>query len=271
MGSSSCGIGCNVTITCKDLKGKTLYKVEKHNKVTKNFTDGILRFLKGDFTETEFNSTPIPSEAQIYTPTRVKFGVQGIKLEKTIIEEHGEDYVVKSFTPPDPSAFNNEELNQEIPFDDDPYIDLFPIIKFERMKQTYNTSVSDTERLSLSLYIGPGKTVGATVSSEDGEVEEFKPYKHSYWSEYFGCYCATFSEVGLYSSTGTLLARVALDGDWMIVDAEGEEASEGTLIPREDSTDSVVYQNQFCTMTIEWRIDLTSIGSQDNVITENRT
>lgn len=274
------GINCNVTITSKDLKGNTLYKIQKHNKATRNMVDGILRFLKGDFTETEYNMNPVPSEAKLYTPTRVKLGTPGITIGNGTGEYEGKRVLVDYVTPISTGGFNNTTLEREVPYETDPIASLFPTIKFERMRQTYNTSVGDTERLLLSLYIPPGKTVGALVYDDDKKVEVFKPFEHSYFSSLYNGYCATFTEVGLFSSTGVLLARVVLDGDWeyvyklpdndkseVISNADPSKAV--TVLPKEGVTNGPIYQTQYNTLQIEWRIDLTSIGSNDVMYNES--
>lgn len=263
MAENNLGLNFNVTIRGVDRRGNTIYYIKKHNKATNQLVDGILRFLKGDFTETgnpNQKNTPIPEEAKNYTPTNVWLGTNGIEFN----EQTGKNKAVLRInkgTQIQPS-FNQMDLVEPISRTE---LSLNKI-ELKTMKTSYSSNLNDTEVLFLSTYIPAGQLVGVVNSNS-----EFVPYSHSYYSTYHQSYCASFTEVGLYSNNGFLLARVLLDGDADIVDKDGNpvgEGESGTI--RSTVPNGPIYQTESTTIIIEWRISLTALGDNDDITSVSR-
>lgn len=244
----------NVRIRVLDSKKRVIQEIEKHNKANANLVDGILRFLKGDFNQTEFNegNGVTPEDAISYIPTRVWFGNSGIKLEG-----EGEERVVREIDTTDfvYPVFIESDLHE--PIDEEEYQG--EIIKFTRIRQTTYGDPNNAEGLLLMTNVAPGQLVGQEIVNQQGE-KEFVPYSWSYFNKNTREYETCLTEVGMFSSTGALLARVLLDGETDVVD--------GVPVPVRRSKTNPVIQSQSTTIVVEWKIGIVSLGHNDYFYTK---
>lgn len=262
MSDAAVSVYCNVTIRCIDRHGKVIRTVERHNKATANMVDGLLRFLKGDFNPTEYNqNNAAPSEATPYLPVRAQFGRVGVKLT-----EGRNPPVTRNFDYMDSSEFvqptyNTMELQEPISYGE------YTTLRFGKVRQEVFLDPNNSSCLKFSLYINPGKLVGY----EDDE-KGFIPYDWSYWNPNINQYEAMFTEVGLFSSTNLLLARVLFDGEVTTrthTTPEGVEDGTYPAFVRPNNPMNPVTQSQDTTIVLEWRVGIISIGDNDEFVTQN--
>lgn len=69
-----------------------------------------------------------------------------------------------------------------------------------------------------------------------------------------------FTELGLYSGSGVLLARVLFDGKINVTSDGGFEYEDDSYI------NNPIVQSDTSSLVIEWRIGIVSIGQNDHVI-----
>lgn len=270
VGNAVVNIDSNVQIRTIDRNGKILRTTYKHNKATVNLVDGILRFLKGDFSATDYNKTTTPDEAIIYIPVRAQFGRIGVKLkESPNPQDRRFDYIDKDeFATP---TFDSAELQEPITFDD-PVVEN-SLLRFKRISQVGYTDNNNAECLEMSLYINPGKLVGQSqeITQNGKKVVQFIPYDWSYYNPSTGEYEAMLTEVGLLSSSDVLLARVLLDGDVVseeYYDSSAQSQGNYPAFVDPSSEDNPIIQSESTTVVLVWRIGIVSVGKNDEFVTQ---
>lgn len=262
-------LDCNVQIQTLDRYGKVLRTSRKHNKASVNLVDGLLRFLKGDFNETVYNSanSTTPSEAEIYVPVNAQFGRIGVKIANASEPpiERRFDYIDTSeFVIP---TFDSFKLQEQVVPPEINAESFKKLMKFSRISQVGYTDNNNAECLEFSLYLNPGKLVGYV-----NEDKEFIPYNWSYYNPRTGEYEAMLTEVGLMSSSNVLLARVLFDGQVSseeFVDSEGVNQGKYPIFNEPNSPDNPIIQSQSTTLVLIWRIGIVSVGKNDEFVTQN--
>lgn len=259
--NAAMNLDTNVTILKIDKNGNVVQQVERHNKATVNLVDGILRFLQGHFSQTSYNATSrtpdLKSGAQ-YLPVYVKFGNIGINVSEGILQGVG-----TAGTKP---TFYQTDLQKELIFEtvNNNVTTTYPNeFLINKIRQTTYGDSNNTETVEFSLYINGGQLVGVNVTNPQG-VTEFKPFTTSFntGTEENPEWQNMISEVGLFSESGNMLARVFLDGDVNVA-----EGSYTYVDP--DNRFNPIAQGKDDTIVIIWRIGITSIGDQDEFVAES--
>lgn len=264
-------LDCNVQIQTLDRYGKVVRTSRKHNKASVHLVDGLLRFLKGDFSETLYNSRQAgttPSEAEIYIPVNAQFGRIGVKLSGTSSSapiDRRFDYIdTDEFVIP---TFDSYKLQEPIIPPETSSEDFKKLMKFSRISQVGYTDNNNAECLEFSLYLNPGKLVGYV-----DDDKKFIPYDWSYYNPRTEEYEAMLTEVGLMSSSNVLLARVLFDGQVSseeFIDSEGVNHGKYPVFDDNDSPDNPIIQSQSTTLVLIWRIGIVSVGKNDDFVTQN--
>lgn len=258
-------LDCNVQVKFLDRHGKVLRTSYKHNKATVNLVDGILRFLKGDFSDTEYNKgNNTPDEAEIYIPVRAGFGRIGVKiLESQNPIDRRFDFIDKDeFVTP---TFDSISLQEPVEFSD------YTLLRFKRVSQVGYTDNNNAECLEFSLYINPGKLVGYLDNQEDG-TKVFKPYDWTYYNPKNQEYETMLTEIGLFSSSNILLARVLFDGDVTkeeYFDTEGISQGYYPVFSKPNDENNPITQSESTTIVLTWRVGIVSVGKNDEFVTQN--
>lgn len=255
-------VNCNVTVRCIDRHGQVTQELHKHNKATYSMVEGLLKFLGGNFNNTVLKegTQSFPEEAIPYIPVRAEFGRVGVKLvdDDTLKKRYFDFLDSSEFAKP---TFISESLQEPISFQN------YTILNFSKVRTSVFIDPNNSQCLKMSLYIDPGKLVGYP-DSEKG----FVPYEWSYWNPTKNEYEAMFTEAGLFSSTGNLLARVLFDGEVQTETAYDEEGNPAGTYPsfvRPSNQMNPIIQTQTSTIVVEWRIGLVSVGDNDELITQN--
>lgn len=290
MNGTSLSTNSNVTIYVKDKYGKVVRRSQIHNKATINLTEGILRFLEGDFTPSKtskgINQNYNADEAMRYLPAEIRFGNIGVELIHDVNPPVLVGINPNVFKVP---TFYDTKLQQELQVTNPLYKEvwdsgkvLIESVDFARYGDT-NSSMG----LLLHAYAPTGNLVGfkQTVSLDDPPT--FVPYTDSivggtgwvYWNQSAGKRYQTevngeivwtnpegewetlVTEVGLYSGTGDLLSRILLDGGINLVkDTDtGEILSLSYANPDYDC--NPIIQSESSSILVEWRINLVSVGA----------
>lgn len=254
-------VNSNVTIRCFE-KQKLVQTRHCHNKATISMVQGILRFLKGDFTPSKYalNAIHDSGAAVQYIPSEIKFGNVGVQINRS-----GARPILNRETPVDygafvPPTFNAISLQE--PFESQYLVNK---TKFESADITSFDDTNNSMALLLQTFVPAKSLVGYQV----GEIGEgstyFQPYDWSYWNGSLkhgqGEWETMITELGLYSNN-SLLARVVLDGK-VNVDETGKITYEDLDYPN-----NPIFQSESSSIVIEWRIGIISIGPNDTFITE---
>lgn len=246
----------NVHIRVIDRKGRIAQELSKHNKATRNMTEGIIRFLRGEFNTTflrEFKDSlnNIGDNSYIarqFIPTHMGIGNIGIDVNTGKIPEGISKFDI-IFEP----SYSDSDLRSEI----------LPYYNRSRVKIQKSTkgdsSLSDTYSLSIQGYYQFNQKINSlptTLNSindnlvnNDENVFKFiyassrdydTPIEVPQFTE-SGLKCITITELGLYSGDigdngSRLLARLLLD-------------AQSPLIVSEDDT-----------VIINWQIGLRSLN-----------
>ena len=264
MSQAALTIDSNVTIRCFNQYGQVTRTSHVHNKATMSMVEGLLRFLCGDFNRTKFNdeeSYITNNEADAYIPSEVRFGTVGVKMENRSSDYPQITNILSSeFKRP---TFDEYKLQQEI----DQSVFQFPF-KFESLNITSFEDTNNSMGLSLRFYISPGKLDGRSNGDNEreyfidnvvGDSKGWTYYDPTGGKDHNGEYEALFTEIGLYSGAGILLARVLLDGEVEIVD--------GHVTFKDDKNDlNPLIQSDSSSVVVEWKIGIVSIGQNDHII-----
>lgn len=206
-------VDVNVDIKVKNNRGKLLQHIMKHNKATSNMTEGIVRFLRGEFNKTAITSNIATvgthaNEAQQYIPTYIGIGNIGVHKNNEVKYDANDD-----------SQYSDKSLRREVfPYkreigqtEDGPNIN--SRISISRSTSS-NSNLSDTYQLVISgyyqfsnnfkLYYGNGKEVTeCTVDSSD---------RRSYAITEFGLFSGNVDDYN-----AKLLARLLLDPETPLI------------------------------------------------------
>ena len=195
-------VDVNVDIKVKNKKGKLINNIQLHNKATKNMTEGIVRFLRGEFTNSNLDIEAVGSYqnyAKYYIPAYMSLGDINVDYTKSppysIVT--GKEYeIVPQYT--------DEALRREVFVN--PYSDNGQYIyhRFKIKRSVLGDSVStDVYQLVLSSVIN---------------FNENQKFYYSTGTPVIGTSNGVYyiSEVGLFSADvgdnrGKLLARLLLD------------------------------------------------------------
>ena len=265
VGEAVVNINSNVTVQYLDRHNKVIRVSRNHNKATVNMVDGILRLLRGDFNDTVYNNgSNTPDEAEIYIPVRVEFGRVGVKIKESANPiDRRFNYIDRDeFAVP---TFDSIALQEPVES-----TDFNSILRFKRITQVGYTDNNNSECLEFSLYINPGKLVGRNTEQEDGS-KVFVPYDWTYYNPKTQEYEAMFTEVGLFSGSDVLLARVLFDGEVKSEEyvESGESKGKYPVFSVLSDEDNPVTQSESTTIVLTWRIGIVSVGKNDEFVTQN--
>lgn len=274
MSNISLATNSNVTIRCINKYGKVIRSSHIHNKATIVLVEGLLRYLKGDFTPSSYNLNSYDGDEAIrYIPAELRFGNIGVE-----INDRGTDQPTLSginssvFIQP---TFNAYKLQQPLQVSSlSEYRSQWDatIPKFESADISTYDDPNNSMSLLLQVFIPAGQLVGFK-NQEDNQPVEFIPWIDQYAGTGYGwAYYNTnthewqtlLTEMGLYSGNN-LLARVLFDGE-IEINTEEEGDSQGQIIYTDPNYDlNPIIQSQSTSMIVEWRIGITSIGQNDIV------
>lgn len=270
-------VNVNVYIRVIDKKGRIVQEVSKHNKATNNMTEGIIRFLRGEFNETflrEFAPTinnigDNTDIARQFIPTHIGIGNIGIDTNSGKIPDETTNFSLVL----EPS-YSDKSLRSEI----------LPCHNQHRVaiqKSTKGDSiVSDTYALTIQGYYQFNQHLSTpSTLTKDGGVyldEDKDPFTFVYASDPnrevqqfidddSKLKCITVTELGLFSgdidnSESRLLARMLLDPntplilsseDVMIINWQIGLYSLDDMIAAKDSSD-YKYQTKTTISNINW-------------------
>lgn len=286
MNNSTIEVNSNVTIRCIDKYGKVTRTSRIHNKATVNLVEGLLRFLRGDFTPSKYNTMEYnydPHEGYGYVPAEVRFGNIGVSM-KNREEVNYTPPILEKIIPGEMKrpSFDEYKLQQELrlyKIDENGSNKFgFNGTKFESVSLASFNDDDNSEALVFHAYIPPGQLVGCYDENEkkrsyftDSYVQEKigeKGYGWTYFNEKSGEYEAVFTEIGLYSGGGTLLARVLFNGNPEYNDDGTILFDEKGNIIFEDMSDNnnPIVQSDTTSIIVEWRIGLVSVGQNDSIV-----
>lgn len=259
MSKVNLSVNSNVTIRCFN-KHKLIRTINCHNKATVGLVQGLLRFLKGDFTPSSYSLSAIhdTDAAMQYIPSEIKFGNVGVQFDTTTDPRTLSGVDSHEFKPP---TFNEKGLQK--PFTS-PY--LVNKTRFEAADITSFDDTNNSMSLLLQTFVPAKSLVGYNV---DGVG--FQPYDWAYWNPSLGKtvqgaptgeWETMITELGLYANN-TLLARVVLDGAINI-----DSGTHKITYDDPDYPNNPIFQSESSSMIIEWRIGIISIGPNDTFITE---
>lgn len=274
LGNAAVDLDCNVNIKIIDKHRRVVRDSSVHNKATVSLVDGILRFLRGDFTPTSYSTTSSPEEGVPYLPTKINFGYIGVDLssEKPISPDgkpHFNFMNSGKFVQPvfSSSALQEPCLNKI----NDKVMRDSPIqFTFDKVRQVGYSDANNAECLEFTIYISPGNLVGSVFEDELGN-RNFVPFTHSYWNPSIGEYEAMVTEIGLISDDDLLLARVLFDGEVgsdQYVDENGTDLGRYPVPEDRGGDFTPIVQSQSSTVVITWRIGIVSVGKNDKLVTE---
>lgn len=269
-------LDCNVNIKVLDSHRRVVRNSSVHNKATVNMVDGILRFMKGDFTRTAYSESLAPEDGSPYLPSQIRFGRIGVKIKKDDKDERPRfDYVntgefvqtvfsTMSLQEPCMSKFEETEVGGDL-----------VVSNIDKIRQVGYADSNNAECLEFSVYITPGTLVGKVLTPDSDSLDQnpvFVPYHYSYWNPSIGEYEAMITEIALTSDRGVLLARVLLDGEVgskEFIDKDGNSLGMYPVVEDPDGEYSPIIQSQSSTVVITWRVGIVSVGKNDKVVTQN--
>lgn len=242
MSNQSFGFNSNVTIKIFDENNRLKSISRIHNKATELMVQGVLQYLQGNFTGSQYNKiTNQTSDAWRYVPCYISLGDGGLSISQgTIKFEASED--------PNPT------------YDDRSLVRFLTSSSLDRSVQVKDNTHQDCGAILLSAifdksFLGPRSYNVKRVWDNDSES-----------SIKSGC---LITELGLMAgpnSSSNLLARVALNsdkdenGDSIFVD-NGYPIRENAVNPNK----APIFKRDDRYIIVEWRIGIVSIGSDDEV------
>ena len=278
MANASLDLNFNITIKVLDKYDKVVHVQKVHNKANSSLVSGILQFIQGIFNPSEFNdpyekySDPEQSiinnayGAKRYIPSCTGVGDIGVEINTTThkITEIDDSVMVK------PTFFETDLQKPLI------HTHAVPRLKFRRVVPTRGGDRNNALGLSLVTVLPKGYLL--YNYDENGEVVRDNDGKPVYTDDYFEYRgidgtsspknAVLITEIGLFSNTdpnsGMLLARVLLDGK---LSDDPELAGIG-IMKDDDYSYNPLIQTVDSSVIIEWEIVITSIGSNDEVVSE---
>jgi hypothetical protein len=263
----------NVTIRCINKYGKVIRSSHIHNKATVVLVEGLLRYLKGDFTPSSYNLNSYDGDEAIrYIPAELRFGNIGVEINNRSADQPILSGINSSvFIQP---TFNAYKLQQELLVSNSTYESRWDTAtpKFESADISTYDDPNNSMSLLLQAFIPAGQLVGFKNQEED-QPAEFIPWTDEYagsgrgWAFYNPStheYQTLLTEMGLYSGNN-MLARVLFDGE-ITIDTEGVGDEVGQINYVDPNYDlNPIIQSETTSMIVEWRIGITSIGQNDVV------
>ena len=280
MNSSSLGTNSNVTIYVKDKHGKIIRRSHIHNKATVVLAEGILRFLQGDFTPSQTPNNGVTrsynaNEALRYLPYEIRVGTIGEVLDN------------RNYDPSDPTSpkpvlnsidssvfikptFGERSLQEEIEVLNPIYRAIWDerVITFSSVDIVSYGDANNSLGLRLYAFIPSGSLVGFKDTSTppnfipyvDAIVDPTNPgHGWSYWNNSIDEWEAIFTEIGLYSASGEMLARVLLDGKINLT-FDANDQIESLTYDNPDYDNNPILQSETTSVIVEWQIGLVSVG-----------
>lgn len=284
-GNAAVNLDCNINVKVLDRHKRVVRDTSAHNKATVNLVDGILRYLKGDFSPTDYNKrVHAPLEGTPYLPTKVSFGFVGVhwSTEKPITP-HGDPEGAPYFSHVDRSdfvqtVFTTSSLQEPCLDYQDSLEEGNPIVFLaDKVRQVGYSDSNNAECLEFTFYISPGSLVGQVHRDEETGLKEFVPYKHSYYNPHpdVSEWEAMITEIGLVSDSGVLLARVLFDDevkyDQLVDKVTKQDLGRYPVATDLESGFRPIVQSQSSTVVITWRIGIVSVGKGDKFVTANRS
>ena len=274
------GLNCNVIVTVKNRDGQVVQRSMMHNKATMYLVDGLLRFLKGDFNKSSTNLEPEEtswSEAQVYLPNRISYGNVGVlDFSRSFVNELGEPIPEFNGIAPDRflyPTFNSYRLQDEIPDPSDR-----TVISPAKVSTVVLSDANNSEGLRIFVEIPAGSLVGRWIERPDpdnpGEFldPKFTPYDYAMYNPLTQEYETIITELGLFSNTGAMLARVLFDGQVDVTKYYQESSSivagQYASFANPNDPSNPIIQSQSTAVVVEWQIDIVSIGADDHLITD---
>lgn len=202
-------IEANVNVKVKTSKGKLKQDISKHNKATSNLTEGVVRFLRGEFTSS-YVSKDIPNIgnnfnlADQFIPSHIGIGNIGVVNGETA------DAVVYNSNGVDNPSYSDKALRREI---------LPKTLNRPKITKSVKSDASLSETYSLMV---------SGMYQFNQKIEDFgfkfasQPTRDVPYFIENGIRKYTITEVGLFSGdfsniNSKLLARVLLDANTPIV------------------------------------------------------
>ena len=262
-------VDSNVTIKTIDSHGKVVKTANIHNKATMHMVTGLLEFLRGAFipvsTMDNKQEYTTPDEIASYIPVKLRLGTVGVKMSNRASDKpkltgiNSSEFKIPTFADyklqNDITPYYTNITSQEITFD------------------TVNITNFDDPNNSMGLLLQVKLPGGRLTGFGSGEGREYftdnivgeTGIGWTYFNTFKNKYEAIFTELGLVSDSGNLLARVLLNGK-TTVDSEGE------IIFDDDADDTnPITQADDTSLVIEWRIGIISLGQNDYVISASKT
>lgn len=261
-------VDSNVTIKTIDRHGKVIKTANIHNKATMHMVTGLLEFLSGSFTPVSTmdgkEEYTTPDEIKSYVPVKLRLGTVGVKMADRASDKpritgiNSSEFKIPTFDDyklqNDITDYYTKVTSQEITFD------TISITSFD--------DTNNSMGLLMQVKLPAGRLTGVGVGDErkyfiDNVLSSSgisSGHGWTYFNTFKKKYEAIFTELGLVSDTGNLLARVLLNGK-TTVDAEGE------IVFDDDQDDTnPITQADDTSLVIEWRIGIISLGHNDYVI-----
>ncbi len=274
MSNISLAANSNVTIRCINKYGKVIRSSHIHNKATVVLVEGLLRYLKGDFTPSSYNLNSYDGDEAIrYIPAELRFGNIGVEINNRGTDQPNLSGINSSvFIQP---TFNAFKLQQQLRLEDNSeYQEQWDAAtpKFESADISTYDDPNNSMSLLLQAFIPAGQLVGFK-NQEDNQLVGFIPWIDQYAGTGYGWafynpstheYQTLLTEMGLYSGN-SMLARVLFDGE-ITIDTEGVGDEVGQINYVDPNYDlNPIIQSETTSMIVEWRIGITSIGQNDIV------
>lgn len=298
MNGVSLSANSNVTIYVKDKYGKIIRRSQIHNKATVALTEGLLRFLEGDFTPSKtskgINRNYNADEAMSYLPAEIRFGNVGVELNHTSDPPVLLGVNSSGFKVP---TFYETKLQQELQVTNPLYQDVWDSsrVSIESVDFAKYGDTNNSMGVLLHAYAPIGNLVGFKQTIDPSDPPTFVPYTDNivggseagwaYWNQSAGRrhqsevngeivwstpdgeWETLITEIGLYSNTGNLLARVLLDGEINL----GSDPVTGEILSlsytNPDYDCNPIIQSESSSVLIEWKVNLVSIGQNDRFVT----
>ena len=264
----------NVTIRVINKYGKITRTSYIHNKANMQLVEGILQFLQGNFTQSGLGKGWTPGDASAYIPSEVRFGNIGVKMSDDRVSSDKPRLVRIADEEIKKPTFDEVKLQEEL-WVANPQIRVdqwaAKKIKFESSTITIFDDPNNSLGLQLRAYIPAGHLVGFYDEDSQGNqtlvpfIDKNVMWEQSgngwvYWDPSINEYETLLTEMGLYSSTGQLLARVILDGKIEIKE-DGE-----IIYEKDDYMNNPIIQSESSSLLVEWTIGIVSIGQNDEII-----
>lgn len=258
--SVAVGLDSNVNIKILDRSGHIIREVNQHNKATSQLVEGIVKFLKGEFSSPITNQSGgqlSPDETLPYVPVSAVFGYVGVHTQTVDGQRYFDHFAPDEVTLP---AFSTRFLQEPCKRNGN-----LVRYNFSKIRTTSFSDDNNSLGLEFSLYITP--SAGGLVGYIDSST--FKPNDWTYYNPdpEVKSYQAMLSEVGLFSGTSDIpLARVVFKNGVATVGTGSSAYPSSSDLNKEGAP---IVQSQSTSIVLTWTINITSIGDNDTFVTNS--